>query len=149
MQRPHRLVVFDAHMIRALVVNDRHRFSHELMAFDSALSARRFRSLVTDGILNQYLLESIKPPQFEPVPVLNKLFTQSKAIRFDEDRLHRSAVELVGLPKEHSVFVLDAIAAQAEYLVTNRPEWLRMPELNQNMQGLQIVNPETFVQLES
>jgi hypothetical protein len=128
--------------------HDAQTFDAELRAFRVAFQGRQFALLITDGILNQYLIESHKFPFFNPLPRINGLRQLGRATYFDEYSLNRSDLQLIGLPQEHQEFIHDAIAAGATYCVTNRPEWLRLPEQNENLYGLQIVTPSRFVQLE-
>jgi hypothetical protein len=144
---PYRLVVFDALTLRALVVNDNQVFPEELAAFRTAFRSRQFSILITDGVLDQYLIESTKPPRFNPQQILDNLRNNGRAIRFDENRLNRFPVQLLGLPQEHSEFILDALAAQASYCITHRQEWLNLSGQTEKY-GLQIVSPTRFVQLE-
>ena len=147
MAREYRLVVFNALMLRALILNDNERFPHELAAFRTAFQGRRFGLVLTDGILSEYQIEANKFPPFRLQPTLNTLFGQSRAIRVDEFRLNRSNIQLTGLPDEHKDFVVDALAARASYLVTNRPEWLRLSTQTSGS-GLQILTPRRFAELE-
>ena len=135
-------------MLRALSLNDNQVFPEELAAFRAAFRNRRFRILITDGILSQYLIESIRPPRFNPQRTLDNLYNDGRAIYFDEYSLRRFPVQLSGLPREHSEFILDAIGAQATYCITNRPEWLKLTEQTESTFGLQIVRPGRFVELE-
>lgn len=149
MQRAYRLVVFDAHMLRCLAINDNDRFPDELAAFRIAFQGRLFRILVTDGILLQYQTEANRfPPLIQLLPTLNSLRRDGRAIYFDEYLLNCSRVQLTGLPQEHSEFILDAIAARASYCITNRREWLELSEQTESRYGLLIVSPSRFVELE-
>ena len=103
---------------------------------------------MTEGIVSQYLIESIKPPQFRPQPTLDGLARNARAIYLDEYRLNRPHVQLAGLPQEHAAFVLDAVAARATYCITNRQEWLNLTEQTETRHGLRIVSPGRFVELE-
>ena len=143
-----RLVVFDARALRGLIVNDRRYFPDDLGAFRVAFQSRRFRILLTDGILREYEIESNNPPQFLLQPTLNKLQQQVRIIYFDENTLERSPTELSGLPKEHRVFILDSIAARAAFFITNRRIWLDLSEQTETRYGLRIVAPARFVELE-
>ena len=146
--------MFDAHMIRALVFNDRTFTPDELTAFDAAFQGRRFRMLTTPSILEEYRKQAnIFPPfQQQLVPTIDRLNQLGRIVHFDERRLdrflNRSNIQLVGLRQEHLAFVHDAIAAGVAYCVTNRQEWLRVPDMNENLHGLQIVTPARFAQLE-
>jgi len=144
----HNLVVFDALMLRCLLINDNNRFPDELAAFRTAFQNRRFRVLMTNGILEQYLIESNKPPQFQPLPILNKLATDGRAIRLDEHRMNRSNIQLAGLPQEHREFIHDALAARASHLITNRQAWLDLSPETERICGLQIVSPVRFLEME-
>jgi len=143
-----RLVVFNGLTLRALVLNDRRHFPEELSAFRLAFRGRRFRLLTTDGIIREYQSEAINPPQFMPLPKLTDLSETGRAIFLDQSQLNRSSVGMPGLPNEHRAFVLDAIAAAAEYLITNRQRWLAISEKVRESYGLQIVTPARFVELE-
>ena len=143
-----RLVVFDALMLRALVTGQEELFSDERTAFRTAFRGRRFRILVTDDILSEYLKQAITPPQFEPLPALNRLFVQSRAIQLEEYRLNRFSIQITGLPREHSAFIRDAIGAGASYFITKFGPWLSLSEQTQTNYGLIIVTPARFVELE-
>jgi hypothetical protein len=130
-----------------LILNDNERFPDELAAFRTAFQGRRFGVLLTDGILAEYQIEANKFPPFSLQPSLDTLFGQGRAVRVDEFQLNRSDIQLTGLPQEHREFILDAIAAGASYVITNRQEWLNLSEQT-NRHGLQIVNPRSFVELE-
>ena len=144
----YRLVVFNALMLRGLVVNDDELFPNELAAFRTAFDGSRFRLLLTDGIRDQYELEARRPAQYLPQNILNSLSSTNRFIFFEEQRLNRLSDTLEGLPQEHTEFVYDAIAAKADYLVTNNPPWLRLSSETADRYGLQIVTPATFVELE-
>ena len=71
MSASYRLVVFNALMMRGLITNNDDEFNDdefpdELAAFRAAFHGRRFRVLLTDGIVYQYQIESLKAPQFQP-----------------------------------------------------------------------------------
>jgi len=103
--------------------------------------------LLTDGILSEHLTEALKPPQFQPLPTLNRLSNIGRAIYFADNQLDRTSIELEGFPREHQAFVADAMAARASYLITNRQPWLDLsPQTGRY--GLRIVTPERFVELE-
>ncbi len=141
-----RLVVFDALMLRALIANDDEMFHAELAAFRVAFQGRSFTILLTDGILSQYQVESMKVPQFLPQPIVNRLRRQGRATYLEEHLLNRIPMQLTGLPNEHQEFIRDAVAGRASYLVTNRPPWLALSPQIMNY-GLQIVNPSRFAEL--
>ena len=103
---------------------------------------------MTQGIVSQYLIESIKPPQFRPQPTLDGLARNARAIYLDEYRLNRFNVQLAGLPQEHAAIILDAIAARANYCITNCQAWLDLSEETESRYALQIVSPGRFVELE-
>ena len=147
MSLSHRLVVFNALTLRGLVANDETEFHYELAAFRAAFQGRRCRILLTNGIVNEYRLQSMQAPQFQLQPTLNVLLNNGRAIYFDDYRLNRSNVVLSGLPQEHRGFVDDAIAARASYLITNRPAWLNLSPQTENY-GLQIVSPGRFIGLQ-
>lgn len=131
------MAVFDALMIRALIINDRQQFPDEMRAFDTAFQGRRFRMLITRGILDEYLVESNKFPPFrqELQPNIDRLDRLGRVIYFDEYDLSHSSnppgIQLIGLPQEHRNFIYDAIAAQASYLITTRRAWLDLSEQDQ------------------
>jgi len=145
---PRRLVVFDALSLRVLAVGDRHLFREELAAFRVAFRGRRFRLLVTDGILAEYQAESNNFPQFLPLPILINLAERGRAVFLDEPQLQRHPVTLSGFPSQHRTLILDSIAAGADYLITNRNRWLDMYDEAENIHGLHIVTPGKFVELE-
>ena len=145
----YRLVVFNALMLRSLVTNDDEEFHDELAAFRAAFQGRRFRMLLTDGIVSEYLVQSVQVPQFELQPTLNSLSNTGRVAYFDEHRLNRSNFQLIGFPQEHREFILDAIAARASYFITNRQEWLHLSNQTEGRYGLQIISPGGFVELES
>jgi predicted nucleic acid-binding protein len=103
--------------------------------------------LLTDGILSEHLNEAVKPPQFQPLPALNQLSNNGRAIYFAENRLDRTSIELQEFPPEHRAFVADAMAARASYLITNRQPWLDLSPQTSRY-GLQIVTPGRFMELE-
>ena len=148
MPRPLRVLVFDARTLKSLALNDRHGFPDELAAFRVAFQGRRFRLLLTDGILSQYIDESSRAPQFLPQPALNNLTRIGRAIYFDENRLNRASIELESIPREHRAFILDAIGAEADYFITDYSRWLNLSEQSETRYGLRIVTPARFVELE-
>lgn len=154
MSQSYSMAVFDALMIRALIINDRQRFPDEMRAFDTAFQSRRFRMLITRGILDEYQMESNKFPPFrqELQPTIDRLDRSGRVIYFDEYRLSRSSnptsVQIAGLPREHRDFIHDAIAAQTSYLITTRQSWLDLSEQTRSRYGLQIVTPGRFAGLE-
>ncbi len=148
MAAPSRLIVFDALMLRGLITNDNEIFPDELAAFRVAFEGRRFGTLLTNGILAEYQAESMKAPQFLPLPILNGLRSTGRTVFFDEHQLQRSNIRLAGLPREHQSFIHDAIAGRASYLVTNRQAWMDLSDRTESRYGLQIVAPGGFVQLE-
>jgi len=143
-----RLIVFDAFSLRGLALNDGNLFPDELSAFRLAFRGRRFRMLVTDGILREYTAESTNRPQFLPVPTLTRLSDLGRAIFRDESQLARSPIDLPGLPREHRAFVIDAIAAGASYFITKYLRWLGLTDRTETSFGLSIVSPARFVELE-
>ena len=71
---PHqRLAVFDALMLKAYASDDVHSFTDELEAFQVSFPRRRFRMLLTSGILDEYQKAADKPPQFQLQPIINEL----------------------------------------------------------------------------
>ena len=76
------------------------------------------------------------------------LFGRGRAVRIDERNLACFNVQLAGLPQEHAAFILDAIAARANYCITNRQAWLDLSEETERSNALQIVSPGRFVELE-
>jgi len=143
----YRLVVFDALMLRALILNDSKKFPDVLAAFRVAFQGRRFQILLTDGILSEYEAESNKFPPFQVQPTLNRLSRQGRAGHVEENRLNRPNIRLRRLRREHREFILDALAGRASYLITNRRQWLSL-SAHTNSYGLQIVSPRRFVELE-
>ena len=150
MSQSSRIAVVDALMMRALAINDRQAFPEELRAFDTAFQARRFRMLITDGILDEYQTESNKFPPFQQElrVTINGLNRLGRVIYFDDYRLNRTTININGLPQEHTCFVYDAIAARASHLITNRQPWLDLSPQTEASYGLQIVSPPRFVDLE-
>lgn len=148
MRVPRRLVVFDAITVRGLILNDSYEFSDELAAFRVAFRGRRFRLLLIDQIIQEYVTESSKPPQYPLQAALARLATTARTIHIDESQLNRREISLRGLVHEHRYFILDSIGASAEYLVTNRRRWLSMEEPARSRYGLHIVTPAQFVEIE-
>ena len=144
----HRLVVFNALITRPLLVNDEEIFRDELAAFRVAFRARRFKILVTEGIISEYQADAGALFAIQLQPTLNNHLRRGRAIYTDETMLPRLPVSLAGLPREHRVFVLDAIAGDAEYLVTDRRRWLNLSAQTEPTYGLKIVTPARFVELE-
>ena len=142
------IVTFNSQMLLGLIINDSSRFPDELAAFRVAFQARRFPILLTDGILIEYMDESNRLPAGQIQPKLNELYGTGRAIRKQEQLLDRFPIDLQGLPDEHPVFILDALAAHASYLITNRSRWLELSEQTNDRYGLQIVKPGRFVELE-
>jgi hypothetical protein len=140
----YRLAVFDALMLRALILEE--GFRDEAAAFRAAFQGRRFRVLLTEGILSQYQVESAREPRFPAQPTLARLASQGRAVFLQENRLNRAYVQLTGLPQEHQEFILDALAGGASYLVTSRPAWLNLSEQTSN-HALQTITPRLFAQL--
>ena len=147
MPTPRRLVVFDALLFRALVVNDRRLFPDEIEAFTVAFRARRFRVVVTEGILREYGIQARNHPPFQVQPLLDELLRGRRALYFEEYQLNRVPLEVLHLPREHRRFVGDALAARASYLVTDWRGWLRASGQTERY-GLRIVKPRRFVELE-
>ena len=147
MASSYRLVVFDALMLRALILNDSKRFPDVLAAFRLAFQKRRFRILLTDGILSEYAAESNKFPPFAVQPTLDRLSRQGRVGHVEENQLNRPDIRLPRLTREHRAFIMDAIAAGASYLITDRRQWLGL-SAQTNSYGLQIVTPRRFVELE-
>ena len=148
MRVPPRLVVFDAVTVRGLILNDSHEFSDELAAFRVAFRGRRFRLLLTDQIIQEYVTEAVKPPQLPLQGALARLATTARTIHRDESQLNRREISLRGFVREHRDFILDSIAAGVEYFVTKRQTWLGMEEEARRRYGLHIVTPAQFVELE-
>lgn len=148
MRVPRRLVVFDAITVRGLILNDSYEFSDELAAFRVAFRGRRFRLLLTDQIIQEYVTESSKPPQYPLQAALARLATTARTIHIDESQLNRREISLRGLVHEHRYFILDSIAAGAEYFITKRQTWLNMGEQAASDHNLNIVTPAQFVELE-
>ena len=146
---PHqRLVVFDALMLRAYASHDAHSFPAELEAFQVSFRRRRFRMLLTSGILDQYQREAINAPQFLLQPVLSDLNERGITFHRDEYHLNRGPIELTGLTKRHQPLIRDAVAGGVAYLITNWPMWLKLTDQTESKYGLSIVTPATFVELE-
>lgn len=143
-----RIVVFNALVLRGLIINDRQQFPDEIQAFTIAFRGRRFRVLLTDGILNEYQANSPSFLPFELQPALDNLLRGRRAIYAEESQLQRFPIELTGLPQEHRPFILDAIAGNANYLITNRRRWLNLTEQAESRHGLSIVTPGRFIELE-
>lgn len=141
------IVVFNAHLLRGLVINDESLFPDELQAFRTAFQSRRFPILVTDGILTEYLIEANRFPALQIQPTLNHLLGSGRALRVHEHFLNRTPFELTGLPEEHTAFIYDALAAQASYLITDRQRWIDLSDQTARY-GLRIVSPARFVELE-
>ena len=105
--------------------------------------------LLTDGIVSEYLIQSVQVPQFQLQPTLNNLSNTGRAIYFDEHQMNRSNIRLPGLPPEHWEFIRDAIARRASYLITNRQSWVDLSDQTAGRYGLEIISPGRFVELES
>ena len=148
MARPHRLVVFDALMLKAYATSDRDTFPDELAAFQILDRHRQFRILLTRDILAEYQKAANKPPQFQLLPVLNTLNEKGVTLTVDEHRLGRFPIELTGFAKWHSAFIKDSIAAGVSYFITERQPWLKLSEQTQANYGLVIATPEHFIFLE-
>ena len=152
MSQSYGLVVFDALMLRYSILDDRERFFDEVEAVQVAFRGN-FRILITDGILDEYQIESNKFPPFQLQPDLKSLFGGSRIIYFDDYRLDhsltRSSIQLANLPREHRGFIIDAIAGRASYFITNRQAWLNLSDQTEHLHGLQIISPGRFVELES
>ena len=147
MRTRRRLVVFDALLFRALVVNDRRLFPDEIEAFTLAFKARRFRVVITEGILDEYESEARNYPPFQVQPPLDELLRGRRALYFEEYHLNRVPFQVTHLPIEHRTFVGDALVARASYLVTDWSGWLRASGQTERY-GLRIVKPRRFVELE-
>lgn len=141
-------MVFNALMMRALVISDSRLYPDELAAFRACFRTRRFRILLTSNIISEYQKESNKQPQFLPLPVLNGLSERSRAVQLDESQLAGVSGDLAEFPREHRAFIRDAIKAGAEYLVTRRRRWLALAGPTETNYGLRIVTPGRFVELE-
>jgi hypothetical protein len=144
-----RLVVFNALMMRALIINDEEQYHRELAAFRLAFRRRRFKFLITEGIIAEYQVAAGESFSIQLQPGLDNHLRQGRAIYQEESRLSRSLIELGGVPKEHRALILDAIAARAEYLITDRPRWLNISDQVHVDYGLRIITPIRFVELES
>ena len=148
MAAPQRLVVFDALMVRALALNDTELFPDALAAFRIAFRGQRFRILLTDGIIDEYQKLSNKNPQFPLQPILNDIADSGRSILHERTSLNQTPVKLDQLPKRHHTLIEDSVVANAEYLVTKWPLWLRVAEQARTRYGLHIVTPAQFVELE-
>ena len=150
MQAPRRLVVVDAKMIRALVLNNADTFPYEMAVFRRVFRGQRFRILFTDGILGEYQKESNTPPPFRLLlqPTLDNLAEKARAVYLEEPALDWSLPMLETIPKRHRPLVRDAIAGNADYFVTEWPLWLRIAEQARSRHGLRIVTPRQFVEIE-
>ena len=147
MPTPRRLVVFDALLFRALVVNDRGLFPDEIEAFTVAFRARRFRLVITEGILDEYQIEARNHPPFQVQPLLDGLLQGRRTRYFEEYQLNRVPFQVTHVPRRHRRFVGDALASGASYLVTDWSGWLHASGQTERY-GLQIVTPGRFVELE-
>ena len=143
-----RIVVLNGLLLRTLIVNDRRIYADELEALTAAFRGRRFRLLVTDGILDEYLTESRVLPQFQIQPTLDNLMRRRRAIYFEEGQLSTTSINPRDLPASHRVVVRDAISADASYLVTTRRRWLGISDRIESGYRLRIVSPRRFVELE-
>jgi len=143
-----RLVVFNALMTRALNINDDERHHPELAVFRLAFQGRRFKLLITQGIIAEYQMASGESFSVQLQPELDNHLRQGRAIYREESRLSRPFIELGDVPNQHRAFILDAIAANAEYLITDRRRWLNLSDQLYQSYGLRIVTPERFVELE-
>ena len=143
------LLVFNALMMRALVINDEAVFGDELAAFRIAFRGRRFKVLITAGIIAEYQDDVKEAFPIQLQPTLDNQLRSGRAIYLEDSQLPRSQVATTNLPKEHQSFVLDAIAGGASYLVTRRRRWLSLSEQLEERHGLRIVTPGRFVELES
>ena len=145
-RRP-RIVAINGLLLRALIINDRRTYADELEALTIIFRGRRFRLLVTRGILDEYRTESQMLPQFQIQPTLDNLVSRSRAIYFEEDQLSPTSIDPRDLPASHRVVVRDAISADARYVVTTRRKWLDMSDRIESGFGLRIVSPRRFVEL--
>jgi len=143
-----RLVVFDALMLKRYASGDANSFQDELEAFQVPFRRRRFRMLLTTGILDEYQKEADKAPQFQLQPILNTLSETGTTIYRDEYHLNRGPIELTGLTKRHQSLIRDAISGGAAYLITIWPMWLKLSQQAETKYGLNIVTPAKFVELE-
>jgi hypothetical protein len=124
------MAVFDALMIRVLIINDRQKFPDEMRAFDTAFQGRRIRMLITRGILDEYQIESNKFPPFrqELQPTIGRLNRLGRVIYFDEYDLSRSSnpsnIQLIGLPQEHrALSMMQSQPRQAILLLPANHGW--------------------------
>ena len=147
-RRPTSLVVFNARTLKAYASQDSGSFPNEIEAFQVPLRHRRFRILLTDGLISEYQREANQAPQFQLQPILNTLDDSGLILKLDENQLSRTPVELTGFTKWHQTFIRDAIGGGATYLVTNYPRWLNLSEQTVPSHGLFVVTPASFVELE-
>ena len=148
MHIPQRLVVFDAITFKNYASGESDLFPDEIDAFRVPIYRRQLAILLTDGILSEYQQEANKPPQIRLLPVVNKLNQDGIVLNKDEYRIRRFPVDIPRFPQWHKTFILDAIGANGEYLVTNRRRWLSMEGQARSRYNLHIVTPAQFVELE-
>lgn len=146
--QPPSLLVFNALMMRALVINDQEIFPDELAAFRTAFRGRRFKVLITEGIIAEYQADVKETFPIQLQPTLDEQLRSGRAVYIANSQLPRPQVATTDLPKEHQSFVLDAIASGASYLVTGRRRWLSLSDQLEESHGLRIVTPGRFVELE-
>jgi predicted nucleic acid-binding protein len=135
-------------MMRALVINDQDIFRDELAAFRVAFRGRRFRILITRGIIAEYQNDVKETFPIQLQPALDNQLRSGRAIYLEDSQLPLPQVATIDLPKEHESFVLDAIAGKASYLVTSRRRWLGLSDRLEENHGLRVVTPGRFVELE-
>ena len=143
-----RLVVFNALVLTALVLNDDEQYPDELSALRLAFRGRRFTIVVTEGIIAEYQDYAGESFGMQLQPELDGHLRRRRAIYMPESRLSRFPIRVGRLPQEHRAFIHDAIAAGAQYLITNRQRWLNLTRQTEPTYGLQIVTPARFVDLE-
>ena len=137
-------LVFDARTLVAGLVNDRDSFPDECDAFVTALRGQRFVLVVTESIQSEYEKRS---PGFA-LQFLPQLRDLERSRRVIFPLLESTPPQVPGLRSQHRPYVEDAIGADARYLITTNPLWLRLSEETNREHGLQIVEPRRFVELE-
>ena len=149
MPDPYRLVVFNSLLIRALAPGSAANPNGDIRAFRVAFQARRFRLLITSGIIAEYQSNAGESFAIQLQPTLDNHVRQGRAVFLDQPQIRLSQGELGEFPKEHRVFIQDAIRTDAEYLITNRRRWLLLAEHTTRDYGLHIVTPARFIELEA
>ena len=144
-----RLIVFNALVVRALVINDDGLYTEELDAFRLAFTGRRFKILVTQEIILEYQSSSDEGFALQLQPTLEQHFRRGRAVYKPDNELNNPGSDLSEFPKEHRTFWSDTVRGGATYLVTRRKRWLDLANHARSEYGLQIVTPPQFIELES